>query len=117
MPFSLAVVNVCRAGARIVGIAASSIGNPLHQLVLEEVELVTSLVKGYFPFRGHVVDRRWTLAEQLAGFCHTDGYVQTRTRRAVGDGRQHGDDGIALLMEGCQRFRHPVKGKCSHVSS
>ena len=86
MPFGLAFVNVSHGIVWVVGVAVSSVGNPLHQFVLEEIELVATFVKGYLPFRGHVVDGRWTLAEQLAGLCHADECVQTRTRRTVGDG-------------------------------
>ena len=86
MSFGLAFVNASHSIVRIVGIAASSIGNPLQQLVLEEVELVTALVEGYLPFRGHVVDGRRTLAEQLAGLRHTDGRVHGCAGPTAGDG-------------------------------
>ena len=49
MFLGLVVINVCRVGVGIVGVAASAIGNPLQQLVLEEVELVAALVEGYLP--------------------------------------------------------------------
>ena len=117
MPFGLAFVNVSRGFVRIVGVAVSAIGNPLHQFVLEEIELVATLVERYLPLGGHFVDGRRTLAEQLAGLRHADRCVLGCNERAAGDGRQQGDDLVALLMEGCQRLRHPVKGKCSHVSS
>ena len=105
MPFGLAVVNVSHSFVRIVGVAVSSVGNPLHQFILEEIELVATLVEGYLPLRGHVVDGRRTLAEQFAGLRHADRCVLGCNERAAGDGRQQGDDGVALLMEGYQRFR------------
>ncbi len=117
MPFGLAFVNVSRGFVRIVDVAVSSVGNPLHQFVPEEIELVATLVERYLPLGGHFVDGRRTLAEQLASLRHADRCVLGCSASAAGDGRQQGDDLVALLMEGCQRLRHPVKGKCSHGSS
>ena len=86
MLLGLMVINVSMIGVGIVSIAASAVGNPLQQLVLEEVELVAALVEGYLPLRGHLIDSGRTLAEQLAGFCHTDGRVHGCAGRAAGDG-------------------------------
>ena len=62
MPFGLAFVNVSRGFVRIVGVAVSSVGNPLHQFVLEEIELVATLVERYLPLGVHFVDGLRTLA-------------------------------------------------------
>ena len=86
MRFGLAFVNVSRGFVWIVGVAVSSVGNPLHQFVLEEIELVAALVERYLPLGGHVVDGRRTLAEQLAGLRHTDGRVHGCAGPTAGDG-------------------------------
>ncbi len=110
MLLGLAIINVSMTGVGIVDVAVSSVGNPLHQFVLEEIEFVATLVERYLPLGGHVVDGRRALAEQLAGLRHADRCVLSSIARAAGDERQQGDDRVALLMEGCQSLRHPVKG-------